>query len=134
MENKRDINYQIEISEDGNVELIAITEQIISVTSYKGTIYPARLSSTEVEMYQKYAQIIGKKLFALGYRGLVGIDSMIKANGEIIPAIEFNARLNQSSFYLPIMEFFSRRNRNTLIRSYDIQTNEKLDYKQLKKY
>lgn len=133
LENKRDINYQIEISEDGNVELIAITEQIISVTSYKGTIYPARLSSTEVEMYEKYAQIIGKKLFDLGYRGLVGIDSMINENGEIIPAIEFNARLNQSSFYLPIMDFFAQKNRNTLIRSYDIQTNDRLDYKRLKR-
>ena len=80
-------------------------------------------------MYEKYAQIIGKKLFDLGYRGLVGIDSMINENGEIIPAIEFNARLNQSSFYLPIMEFFAQKNRNTLIRSYDIQTNDRLDYK-----
>ncbi len=132
LENKRDINYQIEILEDSSVNLIAITEQIISVTSYKGTIYPANLSLKEKKKYEEYAQIIGKELFKLGYRGLVGVDSMIKENGKIIPIIEFNARLNQSTYYIPILEYFSSKKCSTLIRSYDVKTNKKLDYKTLK--
>ena len=132
IDNKRDINYQIEISPEGKVDFVAITEQIILVTSYKGTMYPAQLTSQQETLYEEYAQKIGKKLFDLGYTGLVGIDSIIKEDGTIIPAIEFNARLNQSTFYMPICELFKGINRRTLIRSYDIKTKAHLNYKMLK--
>lgn len=127
-ENKRDINYQIEITPEGKVELLALTEQIINVTSYKGTIYPVDLTQEQKMQYEEYAQKIGKELYRLGFYGLVGIDSMIKENGDIIPAIEFNARLNQSTFYLPVIENLHSRGRKTLIRGYDVQTDKKLTY------
>jgi hypothetical protein len=132
IENKRDINYQIEISPEGKIELLVITEQIILVTSYRGTMYPAQLTPIQEALYQEYAQKIGQKLFALGYTGLVGIDSIIKEDGSIIPAIEFNARLNQSTFYAPIVKLFQDKQRKTLIRSYDVQTKSPLTYHTLK--
>lgn len=133
IDNKKDINYQIEICASGEVKLLSITEQIVDVTSYKGTIYPANITDDQEKTYKKYTEIIGQELFRLGYRGLVGIDSMIKEDGEIIPVIEFNARLNQSTFYLPIMQKISKGNYHMLIRSYDIQTNLLLNYAGLKK-
>ncbi|MGB8453610.1 MAG: ATP-grasp domain-containing protein [Anaerocolumna sp.] len=132
IDNKRDINYQIEILPNGAVELLTITEQLILVTSYRGTMYPAQLTSEQEILYQEYAQKIGKKLFSMGYTGLVGIDSIIKEDGSIIPAIEFNARLNQSTFYSPILEKFQHMQRKSIVRSYDIQTNMQLTYPKLK--
>lgn len=133
IDNKKDINYQIEICASGEVKLLSITEQIVDVTSYKGTIYPANITDEQEQTYKKCAEIIGQELFRLGYQGLVGIDSMIKEDGEIIPAIEFNARLNQSTFYLPIMQKILNGNYHMLIRSYDIQTNLMLNYVGVKK-
>lgn len=133
IDEKRDINYQIEISKDGAVKLIALTEQIISVTAYKGSLFPAEITDKQTEYYNDCAQIIGKKLYEMGFTGIIGIDSIISRNGIIYPAIEFNARLNQSTFYIPFLNYFNKKNRRVLIRSYDIKTNNTLEYTQLKK-
>ncbi|KOM98652.1 hypothetical protein ACP49_05750 [Clostridium botulinum] len=132
IDNKRDINYQIEISTEGKVELVTITEQHILVTSYRGTVCPPQLTVKQKVLYEEYAQEIGKKLFSLGYTGLVGIDSIIKEDDSIIPAIEFNARLNQSTFYAPIVEKFKHMKKKTFIRSYDVQTKSELNYSKVK--
>jgi Biotin carboxylase len=134
IDQKRDINYQIEIFEDGCIQLLGITEQIISVTSYKGTIYPVDLTKEELIRYQEYSETIGKRLYELGYTGIVGIDSLILDQNVIIPSIEFNARLNQSTFFYPIVRKFEQLGLRCLIRSYDVQTTFELSYGGLKKH
>lgn len=133
IDDKRDINYQIEISKEGNVKLIVITEQIISVTAYKGSLYPPALTQQQEEYYHDCARKIGSKLYDMGFTGIVGIDSIIDKNGKIYPAIEFNARLNQSTFYIPFLSHFKDDNKRILIRSYDVKTDCCLDYGKLKK-
>lgn len=132
IDNKRDINYQIEIKPNGDVDLLAISEQIVSITSYKGSMYPAQISHEQEVCYKEYAQKIGQKLFSMGYIGIIGIDSIIDENGKIIPAIEFNARLNQSTLYLPMLELFENKHKKTSIRSFDIRTKSKITYSKLK--
>lgn len=131
---KRDINYQIEITRDGEIQMIAITEQIISVTAYKGSVYPPALSNNQMEYYKECVQVIGKKLYHMGFYGVVGIDSIIDRNGTIYPAIEFNARFNQSTFYIPFLQYFKGAHRRILIRSYDVKTKECIDYKGVKRF
>ena len=132
IDNKRDINYQIEVSKEGDIQLIAITEQIISVTAYKGSLYPPVLTKQQEDSYIDYAHKIGVRLYEMGFEGIIGIDSIIDENGTIYPAIEFNARFNQSTFYIPFLNYFKNDNKRVLIRSYDTKTNNSLDYRSLK--
>ena len=132
IDEKRDINYQIEISREGHVKLFAITEQIISVTAYKGSLYPPVLTQKQEEYYHDCAQKIGNRLYNMGFTGIIGIDSIINKDGTIYPAIEFNARINQSTFYIPFLNFFKHDNKRILIRSYDVKTNRFLEYRRLK--
>ncbi|ACL77546.1 ATP-grasp domain-containing protein [Ruminiclostridium cellulolyticum] len=132
IDDKRDINYQIEISKEGEVKLIAITEQIISVTAYKGSLYPPKLTKQQEDYYNDCAQKLGTKLYQMGFSGIIGIDSIIDKDGTIFPAIEFNARFNQSTFYIPFLNYFRNHSKRILIRSYDVKTNNSLNYVRLK--
>lgn len=134
IDDKRDINYQIEVSEDGQVELVGITEQIISITAYKGSLYPPKLTEEQRNYYIQCSELIGKKLYEMGFTGIVGVDSIIGNDGTIYPSIEFNARFNQSTFYLPFFRYFDNDFKRILIRSYDIKTQSHLDYRRLKEF
>ena len=46
-------------------------------------------------------------LYAEGYRGVVGVDSIIDINEQLIPIIEINARFTQVTYLLPIICRFS---------------------------
>ena len=134
IDNKKDINYQIEILKNGNINFIGITEQIINITSYKGTVYPANISLEQENQYKVYAKLIGDILYKMGFIGIVGVDSMITSDNTIIPMIEINARINQSTFYLKLGNYFHKKNKKTIFRSYDINTDIKLNYLLLKQY
>ena len=134
IDNKKDINYQIEVLEDGEVNFIGITEQIISITSYKGTVYPADISLEQENEYKKYAKLIGTILHKMGFVGVVGIDSIITSDNKIIPMIEINARINQSTFYLKLGNYFRKKDKRIIFRSYDINTKTELNYSLLKQY
>lgn len=49
-------------------------------------------------------EIIGARLFELGYRGGVGIDAMILENNELIPIIEINGRFTLSTYVSFVQE------------------------------
>lgn len=132
IDRKRDINYQIEISKNGKITLLGITEQVISFTSYKGSVYPIKMQDEIINQYKNFGQVIGEKLYKLGYFGIVGIDSFILNDNSIIPAIEINARLNQSTFFYPIMKLFGQSGKRSLVRIYDVHTSFKLSYHLLK--
>lgn len=134
IDNKKDINYQIEILENGDIDFIGITEQIINTTAYKGTAYPADISLEQEKEYKRYASKIGGILYEMGFTGVIGIDSIIIDDNRIIPMIEINARINQSTFYLKLGKYFKERNKRIIFRSYDINTKCELNYKILKQY
>lgn len=134
IDKKKDINYQIEIYQNGDIEFIGITEQIINITSYKGTVYPVDLSLEQEIEYKKYASKIGTILYKMGFTGVVGIDSIITDQNIIIPMIEINARINQSTFYMKLGRYFEEKNKRVIFRSYDVNTKRELNYRILKEY
>ena len=95
---KADINYQIYVSESGEVTTFSVKEQIVDKTIYVGSVMPPRISDDIYNQYIKYGDIIGKELYAQGFTGILGIDSIITSEDIVIPIIEINARFTLSTY------------------------------------
>ncbi|WP_217558785.1 ATP-grasp domain-containing protein [Paenibacillus sp. GbtcB18] len=86
------------------VHLLAVTEQIVDPNGvYKGTNFSPSLSHSESADYREEILRAGELIRQMGYRGVLGIDSIIDTNGELIPVIEINARLTQVTYILPLV-------------------------------
>lgn len=96
----KDINYQIFISPSGEVRLLAIKELVTRDGVHLGHRFPADLTAAQIACYEEAAEAIGARLFADGFTGLAGIDSIIDREGAVYPVLEINARLNMSSYQL----------------------------------
>lgn len=95
---KHNINYQIHIKNNGIVECFSLSEQLLSGKVYCGSIFPAQITEYQKKQYYKYAQIVGRELYRIGYEGIASIDSIITADDILIPIIEINARFSLSTY------------------------------------
>jgi hypothetical protein len=100
LDKERDINYQIFISSDGKVRLLAIKEIATLNGVHQGHRFPPVLTDAQTASYEQAAQAIGQRLFADGFTGIAGLDSIIDREGEVYPALEINARFNMSTYQL----------------------------------
>ena len=100
IDKERDINYQIFISASGEVRLLAIKEIVTQNGVHLGHRFPPALSDAQTACYEQAAQAIGRRLFADGFTGIAGLDSIIGREGEVYPALEINARFNMSTYQL----------------------------------
>ena len=57
-EKKADLNYQIYVSEKGDVNVFSIKEQILNETVYIGSIMPARVSSNIINEWNYYTNMV----------------------------------------------------------------------------
>jgi hypothetical protein len=96
----KDINYQLFISASGDVELLTIKEILTEDGVHMGHKFPAALSNEQIDCYYEAAQLIGKRLFEDGYRGIAGVDSIIDRGGNVYPLLEINGRFNMSTYQL----------------------------------
>ena len=126
---KTDVNYQIYISEDGNVNVFSIKEQILKDTIYIGSRIPCNVSSEKIEEYKKCGIDIGKYLFNIGFTGVAGVDSFITEEDGIIPIIEINCRFTLSTYLSFLEEKFSENIITT--RYFKVTTNNQYDYTKL---
>lgn len=102
-ENKKDLNTQLYICEDGSIEILSIKEQMLEDTVYRGSVFPAELPEARMYKYMEDMKAVGNELYRDGVRGIVGIDSVM-AERELFPVIEINARFTLSTYLsmLPI--------------------------------
>lgn len=100
IDKERDINYQIFISADGEVRLLALKEIVTLNGVHQGHRFPPELSDAQAAAYEQAAQALGRRLYADGFTGIVGLDSIIDRDGEVYPALEINARFNMSTYQL----------------------------------
>lgn len=127
---KTDINYQIYVSEDGNVNVFSIKEQILKDTIYIGSRIKCNISPEKIEEYKKCGEDIGKYLYNFGFTGVAGVDSFITEEDEIIPIIEINGRFTLSTYLSFLEEKFSESIITT--RYFKVTTNNQYDYTKLK--
>lgn len=97
-EKKVDINYQIYVNEKGRVITFSIKEQLVDETVYVGSVMPPRISDEIRNKYLMYGDRIGKALYEQGFTGVLGVDSIITTDDEVIPIIEINARFTLSTY------------------------------------
>lgn len=115
---QKDLNFQVYISEKGDIEVFSIKEQIVEGTVYIGSYVPAALThELETECVQ-VGEKIGKYLYNKGYNGIFGVDALVTSDGKLVPIIEINGRFTLStyiSFVEPIKKgktiysFYSRK-------------------------
>lgn len=122
-EKKADINYQVYVSKSGKIKTFSVKEQIVKETVYVGSIVPPRISKSIYNQYIQYGEIIGKKLYDMGFDGVIGIDSIITTEDIIVPIIEINARFTLSTY----TSFLENKFKNKIIYSFyekiSIETN-----------
>ncbi|MEH7776473.1 ATP-grasp domain-containing protein [Bacillus altitudinis] len=105
---KRSLNAQLLIQEEGS-HLLSITEQKINEDGiYLGTDFAPVYELDKKREYEASMHRIIELLYDEGYRGVVGVDSIIDENEQLIPIIEINARFTQVTYLLPLIcRFFS---------------------------
>lgn len=95
---KCDLNIQLNITSEGELQILSMKEQIVDKTVYKGSILPPKISKSHNDKYLNYTEKIGRILFSNGYYGIAGIDSIITEDNELRPLVEVNGRLTLSTF------------------------------------
>lgn len=93
-----DLNYQVYVGNDGEVEVFSVKEQKVDGTVYIGSVIPPSFSEDIFEECRRDGMIIGKELYDMGYRGVLGIDAMILESGELVPIVEINGRFTLSTY------------------------------------
>nr|AQQ74979.1 hypothetical protein [uncultured bacterium] len=130
VDKQRDINYQIFVSASGKVELLAIKEIVAEKGVHMGHRFPPALSPSQLEAYEQAGQAVGKRLFADGYVGVAGIDSIIDRDGEVYPVLEINARFNMSTYQLGL-ERLIPPGAKVIAKYYPLLLKEKLSFNYL---
>lgn len=105
-DDKVDLNTQLFLHEDGNVEIISVTEQILKDTVYRGSAFPVSASDEKLKQYRNQMLAVGAALYQDGVRGVVGIDSIISAD-TIYPVIEINVRFTLSTYLSQLSRLYS---------------------------
>ncbi|MBD3858271.1 ATP-grasp domain-containing protein [Bacillus sp. 28A-2] len=105
---KRSLNAQLLI-QDKESHLLSITEQKINEDGiYLGTDFVPVYEMDKKREYEESMHRVIELLYEEGYRGVVGVDSIIDENEQLIPIIEINARFTQVTYLLSIIcRFFS---------------------------
>jgi D-alanine-D-alanine ligase-like ATP-grasp enzyme len=101
-----DLNYHFTVGRDGTVQLDFIREAVTDQGVHLGHRIPARLGPAQVDRIAEAARLLGARLAADGYFGLVGVDALVDPDGGIYPVIEINARNNMSTYQERLRERF----------------------------
>lgn len=111
---KFDINYQIYVQANGNIEVFSIKEQKLDDVVYIGSIMPPRIHTELEQKYIEYGELIGRELYKRGFYGVLGVDSFITKENDIMPIIEINARFTLSTY----VSFLTNKYPNKLMCSF----------------
>lgn len=130
VEKKSDLNYQIYVTEGGNVDVFSIKEQLVDETVYVGSFMPPRISNEIKNQYLRFGKEIGKYLYDKGFNGVLGIDSVIAEDNRIIPIIEINARFTLSTYISFIIKKYPKKKIFSFYKK--LKSDNEMNYKLLK--
>jgi hypothetical protein len=116
-----DLNYQFVIARDGAVTFDFVKEAVTERGVHKGHVMPSRLGADQIDELRDAAQRIGERLFADGYHGVVGVDAILGAAGDLYPILEINARFNMSTYQTDVAQRFIGSDRVALARHYPMR-------------
>jgi hypothetical protein len=99
LDRRMDLNYQFAVDPAGAVRFDFLMEAITANGVHLGHRFPADEHRAELA---GAAEVIGRRLAADGYFGVVGVDAMVDAADRLYPIVEINARNNMSTYEAPL--------------------------------
>ncbi|PFL57203.1 hypothetical protein COJ27_29830 [Bacillus cereus] len=126
------LNGQLFINND--VHILAITQQRIDQFGvYKGTNFTPDFNGDLLEKYEFELKRLGNILKKIGYKGIVGIDSIYDYQNRLIPIIEINSRFTQVTYLLNLINKFKNMGYSFIescILKFEVQS--RVSFKQVK--
>lgn len=93
-----DLNYQLTVARDGTVGYDFVKQALTKDGVHKGHMMPVDLSDRQRRELREAVDVVGARLFADGFHGVVGVDAILGQDGVLYPVLEINARLNMSTY------------------------------------
>lgn len=118
---RHDLNYQVTVARDGGVTLDFVKQAVTDNGVHKGHIMPPELTPDGHAQIAEAAHIVGRRLYADGYHGVVGVDAIVDSLGGLYPVLEINARLNMSTYQGGVTERIQRAGQVAMARHYPVQ-------------
>jgi pre ATP-grasp domain-containing protein/ATP-grasp domain-containing protein len=123
-----DLNYQFTVSRRGAVRFDFVKEAITDRNVHKGHRMPAELPAATLEEIREVAGLLGGRLAADGYFGVVGVDAFLDPDGGLYPVVEINARHNMSTYQVPLQEKLLGPDQVALARYYPVPLDRPLPF------
>lgn len=123
-----DLNYQFTVGRDGSVRFDFVKEAITDRNVHKGHRMPAVLPAGTLAQIREVAELLGGRLAADGYFGVVGVDAFVDPDGGLYPVVEINARHNMSTYQVPLQEKLVGPTQVALARHYPVSLNRPLPF------
>ncbi|MGC5364170.1 ATP-grasp domain-containing protein [Streptomyces sp. DT24] len=127
-----DLNYQFTVGRDGSAHFDFVKEAITEGGVHKGHRFPARLTAPQLDTVRHAAALLGDRLAADGYFGVVGVDAMTDPEGGVYPVVEINARHNMSTYQSRLQEAFIGPGQCALARHYPVRLRAPLGFGRLR--
>ena len=127
-----DLNYQFTIGADGTVRFDFVKRALTANGVHKGHLMPAGLDDQQFEHVRRAADLLGERLAADGYRGVVGVDAMLHPEGGVYPVTEINARNNMSTYQTTLAERLIGPGSVALARHYELKLDEPIAFARLR--
>ena len=131
VDTRADLNYQVTVSCNGSVRIDFVKEAITDRGVHKGHRMPARLGRDQERGVWRAAELIGGRLAAEGYVGIVGIDAMIDAGDRVLPVVEINARSNMSTYQVRIQQLLVGAGQEAWARQYPLRLGRRVPFKEI---
>ncbi|MEU7134371.1 ATP-grasp domain-containing protein [Streptomyces sp. NPDC046261] len=133
VDKRADLNYQFTVGRDGTVRFDFVKELLTENGVHKGHRMPADLTPAQSTTLRSAAEVLGKRLAADGYFGVVGVDAMVDPAGELYPVVEINARNNMSTYQARLQERFVGEGRVALARHYPLRLDAPLPFGEVRR-
>jgi hypothetical protein len=129
---QRSLNSQILIQDD-NIYILAVTEQKIDNNGvYIGTDFVPSFEVDIMKSYHAELKRLGAILRKKGYRGIIGVDSIIDDKGTIYPIIEINARFTQVTYLLRLVDTLIKKSYNNIQSSFNrFESKKPINFKEV---
>lgn len=123
-----DLNYQFTIDRAGGRHFDFVKEALTEGGVHRGHRVPPRVDAGQRALLESAADALGAALFEAGYTGVVGVDALVDATGDLYPVIEVNARNNMSTYALPLQEQILAEGSMHLSRYYPLRLREPISF------
>ncbi|HZP50436.1 ATP-grasp domain-containing protein [Actinocrinis sp.] len=127
-----DLNYHFTVGRDGSVRFDFVKEAITEKGVHKGHRMPARITAGHAAEIERCAALLGARLAADGFHGLVGVDAITTRDGGLLPVIEINARSNMSTYQVGLQERFLTDGQIAMARQYDLAATRRIPFGRLR--